>query len=126
MATDGNQLEVLQNIAINNQLSPNIYSSNNTSHKENQAILNHPFYQNLPKNKKEILKERKIVPDQKGVSNRYVNHNRSRKDNGQDNSFHTISSVSLQNEVSAATDMQYEDFFDTNQRKGNINSSKIY
>lgn len=43
-----NSIEVLQQIAIENQLSPNVWSPSNRNAKDSKAILSHPFYQNLP------------------------------------------------------------------------------
>ena len=48
LAVDNNNIEVLQQIAINNQLTPNLYSINNMKQNDNKAIFNHPFYKNLP------------------------------------------------------------------------------
>ena len=53
MANDKNSIEVLQQIAIENQLSPNVWSPSSRLTKENKSILNHPFYQNLPQKQQE-------------------------------------------------------------------------
>lgn len=146
MAIDKNNIEVLQQIAIKNQLSPNLYSPNSVYHKENKSILNHPFYQNLPNKQQEnmpyllknasnlsppndaktnglsmqpVARERQKISaphTQKHASNRYGDLYKNTRN--EEESFQTISSVSLNNEISGATDVQVEDFFDPNHRKG--------
>lgn len=130
MATNNNYIEVLQNIAMNNQLSPALYSTEHLNHKENKAILNHPFYQNLPSKKVDvrstknrdsaqnkiympqpILREKTNASDKNGASRRYMNEYQNKQDQ---ESLQSISSVSIGNEVSAATDMLLDDFFDPN------------
>lgn len=135
MATNNNYIEVLQNIAMNNQLSHALYSTEHLNHKENKAILNHPFYQNLPNKKNDvrstknkdsaqnkiympqpILRVKTNVSDKNGASRRYMNECQNRQDQ---ESLQSISSVSIGNEISAATDMQLDDFFDPSQKLGN-------
>lgn len=146
MATEKNHIEVLQQIAMKNNLSPNIYSPNNVYHKENKSILNHPFYQNLPNKQQEnipymiknsnnlsppnetktkgfsmqpAVRERQKISEphtQKHASNRYGDLYKNSRN--EEESFQTISSVSLNNEISGATDVHVEDFFDPNHRKG--------
>jgi hypothetical protein len=156
LANDKSNIEVLQQIALNNQLSPGIYSSLSMHSKENKSALNHPIYQSLKIRQQEnipsvcskdssnttyqkhsaqliskengvfqptakLLEERNISRGNwRGASNRYRNEMRL---NREQESFQTISSVSATNEMSAATDVRLEDFFDPNhaQNKGCYN-----
>jgi len=140
MAYNGNAIEVLQQIAINNQLSPAIYSPANGYQKENKAILNHPFYKNIAQKQQEGIPQinktwnsNMVSPPTKQSSNenRRANYKqqifrsnerqepgllryKNSEQNQEEQSFQSLSSVSLNNEISGATDMQLEDFFELN------------
>lgn len=47
IAPEGSALEILRQIAINHQISPQNYSSSSGFQKENQGIMSHPFYKNI-------------------------------------------------------------------------------
>lgn len=135
MANNNNYIEVLQNIAMNNQLSPTLYSSEHALHKENKTILNHPFYQNLPSNKLDVMSTKKrnstqnkgylaqpILREKSNISPTKASkrYEHDYENNKQDHdSLHSISSVSNTNEISGASDIQLDDFFDPSQKKGN-------
>lgn len=97
-----NPIEVLKEIAVSNRLSPQMQSESNYEKKENKTVLNHPFYQNLSISQKENLENIETQAERKAAE-RYEK---------EQNSFNSLSSVSVHNEVSAATDMQYEELFD--------------
>lgn len=137
MAGDRGKIEVLQQIAVNNQLSPSIYSPSGGYQKENDARLMHPFYQNLhvkeqenipyvlgsnkdtspsmfdPSSKRSpptvIQKQPRTAKAQYGA-NRYGG---SRKNDQE--SFQSLSSVSMNQEISNTTDIKVEDFWPKNQ-----------
>lgn len=142
MSNDGSSIEVLQQIAVNNQLSPSIYSP--STHQENKALMNHPFYQNLSRQHENMPYSYK--QNESGLSNQQVanktyqampvyrentekeNYIRKPESNrygqapvsvkNQAESFQSISTVSMNNEISGATDMQLDDFFDQRHKKG--------
>ena len=150
MAPDNDPVGILQQIALNNQLIPNMHSPPNKYQKENNDIMNHPFYRNMAQmnnarsnydksllenrfhNQNQYNKDQKSpptkqsnfqskkdsIPIEKGFISKQYQNNENKKD---EHSFQSLSSVSVNNEVSAATDMQIEDFFDP---KSKIQNSK--
>lgn len=142
MSGDGSCIEVLQQIAVNNQLSPSIYSP--STQQESKALINHPFYQNLSRQQENMPYSYK--QNESGLSNQQLanktyqampvfretkgkeNYTRRPESNrygqapatakNQAESFQSISTVSMNNEISGATDMQLDDFFDQRHKKG--------
>jgi len=139
MANDKNNIEVLQQIAVNNNLSPSIYSNTSMNSKDSKTILNHPFYQKLKNKQQEsntcghedkenaIVQSKKYMPQtvlgmrngsepqiMREAMNRFGAIQGGRR-NIEQESFQTISSVSINNEVSAATDMHMDEFFEHRQ-----------
>lgn len=55
IAGDNDPIEILKEIAVDNQLSQNPHSPEKINQQSNKAILNHPFYQNLSTQKKANL-----------------------------------------------------------------------
>ena len=130
MANDKNSIEVLQQIAIENQLSPNVWSPSNRYSKDSKTILSHPFYQNLPQKQQEnfpyfvksnsdlssnkkrenkentnelIFRERSNIDDCWANSRqpKIVSRRYNNKlENGIDDSFHSMSSQGANNEES--------------------------
>lgn len=126
MANDKSSIEVLQQIAMNHNLSPNDTSSLNPYSKENSGVLIHPLYpslsQKLITNKENLKSAIEKSKDQEGSRKLHeANSQRfkpSHKSQNQD-SFQSISSVSLKYEESGTTDIQLEDFFDSRRRNRN-------
>lgn len=82
IAEDRNPIDVLKEIAVDHQLTPNVWSPNTIEKQQKKAILSHPFYQNLS------IKDEN--GDKKPVD-RYATHDQE--------SFHSLSSDILQNDT---------------------------
>ena len=130
MAGDNDPIGVLQQIALNHQLTPNVHSPSNTYQKEKNNILNHPFYRNMaqmnnarPNNEKSPPTKQSNFQSKKkdSIEAEKIYTNQRYQKQSKEHSFQSLSSVSVNNEISAATDMQIEDFFDP---RGKVVNSK--
>lgn len=96
MANEQSSIEVLQQISVNNQLSPSIYSPSNIHQKENKAILSHPFYKNLgPKYQENgpYAYQTSSNQAQKMASRRYDDIMQKTHDAAENKSFQSLSSI---------------------------------
>lgn len=107
MAGDQNPIEVLQQIAINHQLTPTMYATSNGYQKENRAILNHPFYKNMSlkcqENVTQFLTGGNLKSNSKTRSSKLAENKtqkyRYAKNENQDQSLYSLSSIGNNNEI---------------------------